>query len=135
MMHAVILMIHDIKEESIGGGSHKHHKHEEPEKRKKPVIRGLLGLAVLKLLREKRMFGAEIEREIIRRFDLKLPPGLIYVLLKKFEEKGLVKSEWQTEESPPKKVYSLTEKGEKFLKCATEKLRKLEKMLHFLLQD
>ncbi|HEY3782714.1 MAG TPA: PadR family transcriptional regulator [Fimbriimonadaceae bacterium] len=69
---------------------------------------------VLGVLREGPLHGYKISQSIRAQAQglLKLGDNQIYPVLHKLEESGLVQAEWQPQEGkPPRKVYSLTEKG------------------------
>lgn len=73
-------------------------------------MKGFLSYLVLWILRKKNMNGAEISDELENRKGSKPSPGTIYPALKELREKGLI-------ECDNSKVYSLTEDGEKEVKC------------------
>ncbi len=97
-------------------------------------LAGLIPLYALKIIREKPMHGYELEKEIEKRLGHKLPEGAIYVMLRRLEAKGLLRSEWVTSESgPAKRIYYITEEGEAFLRKGIEELKILAKILKELL--
>lgn len=78
------------------------------------LLKGVLPLAVMKLLKRRAMYGYELVTEVSQRTDgvLKLGQSTLYPLLYNLEAQGLVESEWQeTEGSRDRKYYKLTEKG------------------------
>jgi PadR family transcriptional regulator, regulatory protein PadR len=64
-----------------------------------------------------------------------LPSGTIYPALRRLEEMGLVKSNWekekiaQREQRPPRKYYEITSSGEQALAGAVKRYKILEHML------
>ena len=62
-------------------------------------------------------------------------PSAIYRILRNFEEIGLVKSDWDSEETqgPPRRVYVLTEEGLAALKRAEKSLRDTSQRIESLL--
>ncbi|MGB9694701.1 MAG: PadR family transcriptional regulator [Caldisericaceae bacterium] len=68
---------------------------------------------ILHLLTEKKMYGEEISNKIRDLLsNLWDPnPGFIYPVLKKLERYGLIKGVWVHEESHPRYVYQITDKG------------------------
>jgi len=99
------------------------HKHFPPHPR------GLLKVAVLKLISESPKNGTEIMNEIEKRtFNVWKPsPGSIYPLLADLERKGLIR---EVEEGS--KRYTLTENGERFLKEVEENVQKERLLFGFL---
>lgn len=67
----------------------------------------------LTLLSLKPRHGYEIMKEVEERIGKKPSTGQIYPLLEEFEENGLVESEEKNTGGRTRKVYKLTEKGEK----------------------
>ncbi|MCY0860470.1 MAG: PadR family transcriptional regulator [Sulfolobaceae archaeon] len=82
------------------------------EKRRFSVIGGLLPVLVAYLLyRYGDMYGYEIKKRIEERYPKKLPQGMIYVVLKRLTNSGIILSY----EKDGKKYYKLTENGKEFL--------------------
>lgn len=82
------------------------------------LLKGVLPLAVLKLLGRRSMYGYELVTQLAGQSDdvLKLGQSTLYPLLYNLEAQGLVKGMWQTAESGrDRKYYRLTNKGEKRL--------------------
>ncbi|RIK65752.1 MAG: PadR family transcriptional regulator [Planctomycetota bacterium] len=78
------------------------------------LLKGVLPLAVMKLLKRRAMYGYELVTEVAQRSDgvLKLGQSTLYPLLYNLEAQGLVESEWQESEGGrDRKYYKLTEKG------------------------
>jgi PadR family transcriptional regulator PadR len=78
------------------------------------LLKGVLPLAVMKLLKKRPMYGYELVTEVSRRSDgvLRLGQSTLYPLLYNLEAQGLVESHWRSEESSrDRKYYQLTEKG------------------------
>jgi PadR family transcriptional regulator PadR len=74
-------------------------------------MKGFLSYLVLWSLKNKKMNGAQIAKELEKRRGSKPSPGTIYPVLKELKEDGLIS--WDD-----KKEYSLTKKGENELKGA-----------------
>ena len=82
------------------------------------LLKGVLPLAVLKLLKRRPMYGYELVTEVSKRSDgvLKLGQSTLYPLLYNLEAQGLVEGEWSASESGrDRKYYKLTDKGLKRL--------------------
>ena len=83
------------------------------------LLKGVVPLAVLKLLRRRTMYGYELIKEISKRSDgvLQLGQSTLYPLLYNLEAQGLIESEWQpADNGRDRKYYKLTEAGRKRLK-------------------
>ena len=92
---------------------------------KKSNTKENLWLYILLLLQEKELYGWEIQSLIEKRFDFR--PGLItpYRALYRLEKDGFVKSKVKER----RRVYQITEKGEKELSLARDFFEKiLEKL-------
>lgn len=74
-------------------------------------MRGFLSYLVLWLLKNRKMTGAQIAKELEKRRGSKPSPGTIYPVLKELKEDGLIASD-------DAKEYSLTAAGEEELKDA-----------------
>ncbi|PLV59739.1 PadR family transcriptional regulator [Thermotoga sp. KOL6] len=84
--------------------------------------------ALLLLIAEKPSHGYELA-ERLSEFGIEIPGighmGNIYRVLSDLEENGLVRTEWDTSVSPPRKVYRITPRGKLYLK---ETLKFIESM-------
>ena len=74
-------------------------------------MKGFLSYLILWILRNKKLNGAEISRELEIRRSTKPSPGTLYPALKELKDKGLI-------EPDENKYYSLTDKGKKELSSA-----------------
>jgi DNA-binding PadR family transcriptional regulator len=85
---------------------------------------------ILHLLKKKQMYGEEISKKIRDLLsNLWDPnPGFIYPVLKKLEKHRLIKGDWVHEESHPRYVYKITDKG-------TEKYESLYKIFSTKLDE
>jgi PadR family transcriptional regulator PadR len=78
------------------------------------LLKGVIPLAVLKILKRRAMYGYELVAEVAKRSDgvLKLGQSTLYPLLYNLEAQGLIKSEWQSSDAGrDRKYYSLTDDG------------------------
>jgi PadR family transcriptional regulator, regulatory protein PadR len=88
---------------------------------------------ILRVVYEKPSYGYKIV-ELIEdltggRHQLKL--GTVYTLLRRMEKNGLVISEWKkNEKTPDKRIYRVTQKGEKLLKNWLEAIIERKKMMN-----
>jgi len=82
------------------------------------LLKGVLPLAVLKLLNRRAMYGYELVTQLTRRSNgvLDLAQSTVYPLLYNLEAQGLVEAEWrETDSGRQRKYYSLTRDGKKRL--------------------
>ncbi|WP_440059381.1 PadR family transcriptional regulator [Thermogladius sp. 4427co] len=79
------------------------------------ILRGMLGVIVLKTLSETPLHGYAIMSKIEEKYGFKPSPGALYPLLKKMVREGLVSVEEKRVGDRIVKVYSLTDKGRAFL--------------------
>ncbi len=71
--------------------------------------RGTLTLAVLSQLQEPR-YGYALLQELEEK-GVGIEAGTLYPLLRRLEKQGLLRSEWDTAETRPRKYYLLSESG------------------------
>ena len=81
--------------------------------------------AVLLLLREGPKHGYELLERLaeLSSGSASLDLGNLYRLLRAMEAEGLVRSEWQTEPGPPRRVYRLADAGALLLEGWAASLR------------
>src|SRR6478752_3538549 len=84
--------------------------------RETPVIkqelelrRGVLVLAVLSRLRDAQ-YGYSLRQALAER-GMPIEEGTLYPLLRRLESQGLLDSEWQAENGPPRRYYTLSLRG------------------------
>ena len=86
----------------------------------------------LVMLREGASYGYELmERSVELGFEM-LNPGTLYRTLRKMDNEGLCKSEWQVNSSsggPARRMYSITDAGEAYLKLWVESLENYQKTM------
>lgn len=74
--------------------------------------KGVLDLCVLSLLKRDDKYGYELINEISK--NIEISEGTIYPLLRRLKNEGYVETYLEeSSEGPPRKYYTLTEKGEK----------------------
>jgi len=86
---------------------------------------------LLLMLREWRSYGYEL-MEKLSAFGLSaMNPGTFYRTLRQMEKDGMVSSTWDTSEAgPAKRVYSITEAGETYLKFWAQSLDQYQRMMN-----
>jgi PadR family transcriptional regulator, regulatory protein PadR len=84
----------------------------------------------LVVLREQPSHGYEL-MDRLEQFEFEqINPGTLYGTLRKMENEGLCKSEWETSSSgPAHRVYSITNDGEAYLTSWTEECNKYQLVL------
>ena len=76
------------------------------------VRKGLLELAILNDIRQRGMYGYEIERKFCRSQGLLLSEGTVYTILRRLRRQRLIRTtEAKSPEGPKRKYYDLTERG------------------------
>ena len=91
--------------------------------------KGSIQVCLLAMLSQGRKYGFQIIKELKERTNgyINLKEGTLYPALHRLEKKGLLKSEWVTQDTGnPRKYYSLTAEGKKGLK---EALAEWDKMV------
>ncbi|MBI2760152.1 MAG: helix-turn-helix transcriptional regulator [Chloroflexi bacterium] len=78
------------------------------------LVKGSTELLVMSLMRDRRLHGYEIIKEIRARSDghLKVGEGSLYPLLHRLERDGLVSAEWGGLPGRDRRYYHLTARGE-----------------------
>lgn len=80
--------------------------------------RGTITLCVLSQLSEPKYGYALVET--LQNKGMRVEPGTLYPLLRRLEKQGLLKSEWETSGSKPRKYYALSEFGSKVYRALTD---------------
>ena len=94
-----------------------------------PIRRGLLEFMVLKIISTRKVYAADILKDLSST-EFASQEGTLYPLLGKLRREGLVEYEWvESEAGPPRKYYRLTNKGEGQLKELNEYWEKLNETI------
>jgi len=94
--------------------------------------KGVLEYAILLIIAEKKTYANEII-ESLQKVRLVVVEGTIYPLLSRLKNAGLLNYLWEESKfGPPRKYYSITNKGEKFLGSYEEQWQALEKAINTL---
>ncbi|MEM3752779.1 MAG: PadR family transcriptional regulator [Candidatus Bathyarchaeia archaeon] len=80
------------------------------------ITRNLLDIQILMLVNKEPTWGYKIKKRIEAFSGLKIRHGALYPLLKKLEDRGLIKSQKQQQGKRLKKVYAMTEKGKEYIR-------------------
>ena len=79
------------------------------------ITKNLLDIQILTLINKEPSWGYKIKKQIEAFSGLKIRHGALYPLLKKLENKGLIKSQKQQKGKRTRKIYIATEKGKKYI--------------------
>jgi DNA-binding PadR family transcriptional regulator len=91
----------------------------------------------MRVLYEKPMHGYQLLEEIKERSCgcHRLESGSMYTLLRRMEERGLLKSQWEkVEGGPDRRVYELTSKGVEALKMGLTSIVKRKRLFEDLVK-
>jgi len=75
------------------------------------ITRNLLDIQILALISKEPAWGYKIKKQIEAFSGLKIRHGALYPLLKKLENKGLIKSQKQQQGKRTRKIYTITQEG------------------------
>ena len=78
---------------------------------------------MLRLIQIQPMWGYKIKKEMEEKYGVKLRHGALYPLLNTLEQKGLLKSHEQSKGGRTRKVYTITEKGRKYIETYNSVLK------------
>ena len=95
--------------------------------------RGTLILLVLNQLKEPK-YGYHLVKEL-QDHGIPMEANTLYPLMRRLESQGLLKSEWDTGESKPRKYYVITEDGREVLKRARENWFSFSENVNQLLKE
>ena len=80
------------------------------------IIKNLLHIQLLRIIQAKPTWGYHIKKQVEAEFNIKLRHGALYPALNLLEQKGLVKSSSQLVGRRVRKVYTISEGGDVYLK-------------------
>ncbi|MFA5131401.1 MAG: PadR family transcriptional regulator [Patescibacteria group bacterium] len=87
--------------------------------------KGVLEFAILLVIAKKKTYANEIISQL-KDAKLTVVEGTVYPLLSRLRNAGLLDYDWEESKSgPPRKYYTLTEKGKQFLKGCEEQWKSL----------
>lgn len=91
--------------------------------------KGILEFAILLVITKRKTYANEIISRL-KEAKLTVVEGTVYPLLSRLKNASLLDYDWEESKSgPPRKYYSLTEKGRQFLKGCEEQWKGLEKAI------
>lgn len=90
---------------------------------------------LLLTLRQWSSYGYELMEKMTALGMASMNPGTFYRILRKMETDGMVSSRWDTSEGgPARRVYSITDAGEAYLKYWVDSLDQYQKMMNVFFQ-
>lgn len=96
--------------------------------------KGVIELAVLKIIEEKSRYGYEIITQLDK-VGFEIVQGTLYPLLTRLRKEGLVSYEWQeSQQGPPRKYYELTPEGQDHLTAMSEEWLRISTAMNRLLR-
>ena len=88
--------------------------------------KGVLEFAILLVIAKKKIYANEIISRL-KEVKLTVVEGTVYPLLSRLKNAELLDYDWEESKSgPPRKYYTITEKGKQFLKGCEEQWSSLE---------
>lgn len=95
--------------------------------------RGTLILLVLSQLKEPR-YGYDLVKRLNDR-AVSIDANTLYPLMRRLEGQGLLKSQWDTGDSKPRKYYQITPEGQEVLKKTTRYWNEFSKNVNEMLEE
>lgn len=96
--------------------------------------KGILEFAILLIIGKEKSYANDIIRKL-QDADLTVVEGTIYPLLSRLKNSKLIEYSWEESKSgPPRKYYTLTPSGKKFLLRCDLEWSKLEDAIHLFRQ-
>jgi len=92
------------------------------------MVKSFLDLFVLSLLNDGAKHGYEIMRELKIKTGTRIGAGTLYPLLYEMEERKLVSGEWMSPTRRSRRVYKITDQGEKYRDQSFQGLDRLLKI-------
>ncbi|MDR0797938.1 MAG: PadR family transcriptional regulator [Nitrososphaerota archaeon] len=108
----------------------KKEKNNEKKEFQAAFARSALELIILKFLHTQPLHGYGLIVAIHKNFEAYFGASTIYPILEKLEKHNYITSKWNTEKDRPKKIYTITAKGQELLTQAENTFKKFyQKML------
>ncbi len=79
------------------------------------LILNLLDVHLLRIIQKKPLWGYKIKKNIENAFNIKIRHSILYPTLNDLEKNGFLQSQKQTKSGRARKVYTITEKGRKYV--------------------
>jgi len=81
------------------------------------ITRNLLDIQILRLVQTEPMWGYKIKKQAEAKFGVRLRHGALYPLLNELEQESFIIGQNQQQGGRKRKVYTITRKGEEYLKA------------------
>ncbi len=102
------------------------------ENAKSQMRKGMLEYCVLLLLKQRQSYASDIIQNL-KDAELLVVEGTLYPLLTRLKNDNLLTYEWQeSTQGPPRKYYSLSTEGERFLEGLEEAWTELANTVNYL---
>jgi PadR family transcriptional regulator PadR len=109
-------------------------KEPQLENTKAQMRKGILEFCILLIISRGRVYASEILLEL-KNADLIVVEGTLYPLLSRLRSTGMLDHSWEESKSgPPRKYYTLTEKGQETLKELKQTWKTLTSSISSLLK-
>jgi DNA-binding PadR family transcriptional regulator len=79
------------------------------------IVRNLLDIQILRLIRIEPTWGYRLKKQAEAKFGIKLRHGALYPSLNALEQEGFLTSHGQKQRGRTRKVYTITEKGKRYV--------------------
>lgn len=99
------------------------------ENTKSQMRKGTLEFCILLIIARGKVYASDILKQLIKA-DLLVVEGTLYPLLSRLRTQGLLSYSWEESQSgPPRKYYTLTEKGTEVLDQLKETWKELDRAI------
>lgn len=110
-------------------------QNKEIENTKAQMRKGILEFCILLVIYQKKVYASDILKKL-KQADLIVMEGTLYPILTRLKNSGLLQYYWEESRSgPPRKYYSLTDKGRKSLKELEVSWGKINKSISSLIKN
>lgn len=104
------------------------------ENTKAQMRRGILEFCILVVISKDKIYASEI-LSVLKEADLIVVEGTVYPLLTRLKNADLLSYDWEESKSgPPRKYYTLTDKGRLFLKELQKTWQSLDKSTNSIIK-
>lgn len=105
------------------------------ENAKAQMRKGVLEYCILSILKDNHAYVGEL-LEILKEAELLVVEGTVYPLMTRLKNASLLDYRWEESSGgPPRKYYSLTQKGEDFLEELSKSWTDLQNSVHSITQQ
>lgn len=104
---------------------------DDKDRRITQLRKGILELAVMGVLYDKRHYGYSLVRVLSESGSISLKEGTVYPILARLDRDGLVRGEWvESDQGPPRKYYALTPQGRHLFDELSQEFDLLVSLVH-----